>query len=65
MAQNYAHTNEGVNLAVKDMNYIFEKSAKKTNKKNTQKWQQLVWSELPNYAQKAENIVKSETQRFK
>ncbi len=24
----YAHTNEGVNLAVKDINYIFEKSAK-------------------------------------
>ncbi len=27
----YAHTNEGVNLAVKDINYIFEKSAKQSN----------------------------------
>ncbi len=35
----YAHTNEGVNLAVKDINYIFEKSAKlsKLKTKNGQK----------------------------
>ncbi len=35
----YTHTNEGVNLAVKDINYIFEKSAKlsKLKTKNGQK----------------------------
>ncbi len=35
----YAHTNKGVNLAVKDINYIFEKSAKlsKLKTKNGQK----------------------------
>ncbi len=39
----YAHTNEGVNLAVKYINYIFEKSAKqsklKTKNGNNQKRQ--------------------------
>ncbi len=55
----YAHTNEGVNLAVKDINYIFEKSAKIYNLKTKNGQNQILKTDKNWFDQTCQTIRKN------
>ncbi len=55
----YAHTNEGVNLAVKDINYIFEKSARLSKLKTKNGQNQILKNDKNWFDQTCQTIRKN------